>query len=63
MNDPTEIAESHDREKKKGVIAEYAQALTIAILAALILRIFIVQAFRIPTGSIKDTGSAGRTFS
>ena len=39
----------------KGVVLEYVQALSIAILVALILRIFVVQAFRIPTGSMKDT--------
>jgi signal peptidase I len=52
--------EMHDQEAvsrsaSKSAIVEYVQALSIAILAALILRIFVVQAFRIPTGSMKDT--------
>ncbi|RPH99171.1 MAG: signal peptidase I, partial [Calditrichaeota bacterium] len=41
--------------KLKETIREYVGALAIAVTAALVLRIFIVQAFRIPTGSMKDT--------
>lgn len=41
--------------RKKNVIREYAEAILVALIAALILRIFVVQAFRIPTGSMKDT--------
>ncbi|MBN1481527.1 signal peptidase I [candidate division KSB1 bacterium] len=50
----SEHTESNNR-KKQSVISEYVQALCIAIFAALLLRIFVVQAFRIPTGSMKDT--------
>ena len=42
-------------KKQKSVFSEYLQALGIAILAAFLLRAFVVQAFRIPTGSMKDT--------
>jgi signal peptidase I len=41
--------------KKKNIIREYVEAFGVAILAALILRMLVVQAFRIPTGSMKDT--------
>lgn len=41
--------------KGKNAIREYIEAFTVAIVAALILRAFVIQAFRIPTGSMKDT--------
>lgn len=41
--------------KRQETFNEYVQALGIAILVALVLRTFVVQAFRIPTGSMKDT--------
>ena len=41
--------------KKKNIIREYVEAILVALIAALILRIFVIQAFRIPTGSMKDT--------
>ncbi len=41
--------------KRQESFAKYMQALGIAILVALVLRTFVVQAFRIPTGSMKDT--------
>jgi len=41
--------------ERKKVLYEYLSALTIAMIAALFIRIFIIQAFRIPTGSMKDT--------
>lgn len=44
---------------KKATVQEYLGALAIAVLAALLLRIFVVQAFRIPTGSMKDTLMVG----
>ena len=39
----------------KRMVREYAEALIIALLAALFIRSFVVQAFRIPTGSMEDT--------
>ncbi len=41
--------------KGKNSFRETTEAILIALLAALILRAFVVQAFRIPTGSMKDT--------
>jgi len=49
---------SFDRKKRKkssGNVRETTEAIFIALLAALVLRAFVVQAFRIPTGSMKDT--------
>ncbi len=39
----------------KAALKEYLKALLFTLGAALFLRIFVVQAFRIPTGSMKDT--------
>ncbi|MBN1828546.1 MAG: signal peptidase I [Deltaproteobacteria bacterium] len=41
--------------KKKSAIREYAEAIIIAIIIALFIRAFIVQAFKIPSGSMKST--------
>ena len=42
-------------KQKKNIIREYVEAIGVALIAAMILRILLVQAFRIPTGSMKDT--------
>ena len=42
-------------KNKKNVIREYAEAIIIAILIALFIRTFVVQAFKIPSGSMKPT--------
>ncbi|NOY77139.1 MAG: signal peptidase I [Calditrichaeota bacterium] len=44
-----------EKKKKKSVVREYVDSLIWALVAALILRTFVVQAFRIPTGSMEDT--------
>lgn len=41
--------------KKKGVFREYAEAAAIAIVLALFIRTFVVQAFKIPSGSMEPT--------
>jgi len=41
--------------KSKGVFREYAESIVIAILIALFIRAFVVQAFKIPSGSMKPT--------
>lgn len=43
------------RPKRKNSFRETTEAILIALLAAMLLRAFVVQAFRIPTGSMKDT--------
>ncbi len=43
------------KPKKKNTFREYSEAIFVALLAAIFLRAFVVQAFRIPTGSMKDT--------
>jgi signal peptidase I len=41
--------------KSKSKFVEYAEAIVIAILIAFFIRTFIVQAFKIPSGSMKPT--------
>ena len=41
--------------KRKSTFREYAEALAIAVLLALFIRTFVVQAFKIPSGSMKPT--------
>jgi signal peptidase I len=46
---------SKQEKPKKNIIREYTEAILVALVAAMILRMLVVQAFRIPTGSMKDT--------
>ncbi len=41
--------------RRKSVVREYAEAIAIAILLALVIRTLIIQAFTIPSGSMMDT--------
>ena len=41
--------------RRKSVVREYAEAIAIAVLLALVIRTLIVQAFTIPSGSMMDT--------
>jgi signal peptidase I len=52
----TKKREKKNREvRTKSVFREYLEAAIIAILLALFIRAFIVQAFKIPSGSMKPT--------
>ena len=42
-------------KKKKSTLREYTEAAIIAILLALFIRTFVVQAFKIPSGSMEPT--------
>jgi signal peptidase I len=41
--------------KKKHLVREYAESIIIAIILALVIRAVVVQAFKIPSGSMEDT--------
>jgi len=43
------------KRKSKSTLREYAEAIIIALLLALFIRTFVVQAFKIPSGSMLDT--------
>jgi signal peptidase I len=45
--------------KKKGLVREYAESIIIAVLLALVIRTYLVQAFKIPSGSMEDTLAIG----
>jgi len=49
------LEERAEKIKKKSTIREYAEAAAIAILLALFIRAFVVQAFKIPSGSMEPT--------
>ncbi|MCW5210182.1 signal peptidase I, partial [Desulfobulbus sp. N3] len=42
-------------EKQKSVAREYIEAIVIALILAFFIRTFIVQAFKIPSGSMLQT--------
>lgn len=42
-------------QDKKGLVREYAEAIIIALIAALIIRAYVIQAFKIPSGSMIPT--------
>ena len=44
-----------ERDRKKSVVREYIEAIVVAVALALVIRQFVVQAFRIPSGSMEDT--------
>ena len=43
------------KEKRKSTLREYSEAIIVALLLALVIRTFIVQAFKIPSGSMIPT--------
>ncbi len=45
--------------KKKSTFREYAEAIIIALVLALLIRTFVVQAFKIPSGSMEPTLEIG----
>jgi len=48
-----------DREDKPSAFREYAEALVMAVVLALFIRTFVVQAFKIPSGSMLPTLQIG----
>lgn len=50
-----EASTPNKKLKKKSVFREYAEAAAIAIILALFIRTFVIQAFKIPSGSMIPT--------
>jgi signal peptidase I len=53
------IAPEEKNQTAKGRVRENVEAIVIAILLALFIRAFVVQAFKIPSGSMKETLQIG----
>ena len=47
--------DKEQQKKKKGALRENIEAIVIAVILALFIRTFVVQAFKIPSGSLKPT--------
>jgi signal peptidase I len=54
-NNPPNHNNSSIKKKNKSIFREYAEAIFIALLLALFIRAFIIQAFKIPSGSMQNT--------
>src|SRR5438093_11627211 len=54
-----ELFEKHFAFARKAVVREYAEAVVAAVLVTLLLRAFVVEAFRIPSTSMAPTLLAG----
>jgi signal peptidase I len=57
MNDETTT--QRPIKKKKSTLREYIEALLTAVLIALVIRAFVIEAFKIPSGSMIPTLSVG----
>jgi signal peptidase I len=58
-NRRTLTSAEHFEPRQKSVVREYGEALLVALLLALFIRSFIVQAFKIPSGSMIPTLAIG----
>ena len=43
------------QQKSKSVIREWVESIVVAFILAMIIRTFVIQAFKIPTGSMRST--------
>ena len=57
-SEPTAVAHTGP-PARKSVWREYAEAIIVAMLLALVIRVFVVQAFKIPSGSMIPTLQIG----
>ncbi len=59
LKEKPEVPKKSFWQRSKPVIKEYGESLLIAFVLAMIIRTFVVQAFKIPTGSMKPTFTEG----
>lgn len=59
MSESLEQQSAPPAAPRKSVFREYAEALLVALVLALVIRTFIIQAFKIPSGSMLDTLQIG----
>ena len=52
---PEDVPREVVKVRKKSVLREYTEAILVAVLLALLIRTFVVQAFKIPSGSMIPT--------
>ena len=52
---PEDVPQEVVKVRKKSVLREYTEAILVAVLLALLIRTFVVQAFKIPSGSMIPT--------
>src|SRR5215510_8102632 len=52
---PEDVSRETVKVRKKSVVREYTEAILVAVLLALLIRTFVVQAFKIPSGSMIPT--------
>ena len=52
---PESMSTAASAQPRKSVLREYAEAIVVAILLAFAIRVFVVQAFKIPSGSMIPT--------
>ena len=43
------------KQKKKSVVREWVESIVVAFILAMIIRTFVIQAFKIPSGSMRST--------
>ena len=55
MNKKIDNKKNTREKKKKSLFREYLEAAIIALILALFIRAFVIQAFKIPSGSMKPT--------
>ncbi len=58
-NNKKQIKDADKMNKSKSVIWEYVEAIIIAIILAFIIRKFVIQAYKIPSGSMLETLQIG----
>ena len=59
MNALDELVDKHLAFARKSTVREYAESIGVAVLIALLLRSFVVEAFKIPSGSMIPTLKVG----